>query len=130
VFFKNSILEFKRLLHPAAFIRLKVDENVVNGKIITHILVFLLCYLFLFIFGTVVMTSILENDPTPLLSSIGSTATCIGNVGPAIGSVGPMNNFAHIPDFGKMFLSFLMIVGRLEVFTILIILTPYFWKSN
>ena len=130
VFFKNSILEFKRLLHPAAYIRLKVDENVVNGKIITHILVFLLCYLILFILGTIVMTHVLEEDPTPFLSSIGSTATCIGNVGPAIGSVGPMDNFAHIPPFGKLFLSFLMIVGRLEVFTILIILTPYFWKSN
>jgi len=130
VFFKNSILEFKRLLHPAAYIRLKVDENVVNGRIITHILVFLLCYLFVFLFGTVVMTLILEMDPTPFLSAIGSTATCIGNVGPAIGSVGPMDNFAHIPDIGKVFLSFLMIVGRLEVFTILIIFTPYFWRSN
>ena len=130
VFFKNSILEFKRLLHPAAFIRLKVDENVVNGRIITHILVFLLCYMILFISGTVVMSAVLDADPTPFLSSIGSTATCIGNVGPAIGSVGPMDNFAHIPAVGKIFLSFLMIVGRLEVFTILIILTPYFWKSN
>ena len=130
VFFKNSILEFKRLLHPAAYIRLKVDEKAVNGKIITHILVFLLCYLILFVLGTVIMTIILENDPTPFLSSIGSTATCIGNVGPAIGSVGPMDNFAHIPPLGKLFLSFIMIIGRLEVFTILIILTPYFWKHN
>lgn len=130
VFFKNSILEFKRLLHPAAFIRLKVDENVVTGRIITHILVFLLCYLIVFILGTVAMTLILNNDPSPFLSSIGATATCLGNVGPAIGSVGPMDNFAHIPAVGKIFLSFIMIVGRLEVFTILIILTPYFWKSN
>ncbi|MEM9548049.1 MAG: TrkH family potassium uptake protein [Bacteroidota bacterium] len=130
VFFKNSVLEFKRLLHPAAFIRLKVDGNAVNGKIITHILVFLLCYLILFIFGTLIMSIILEGDTTPFLSSIGSTATCIGNVGPAIGSVGPMDNFAHIPPVGKVFLSFLMIIGRLEVFTVLIILTPYFWKSN
>jgi trk system potassium uptake protein TrkH len=130
VFLKNSFLEFKRLLHPAAFIRLKVDENAINGRIITHILVFLLWYLILFIFGSIVMALILEGDPTPILSSIGSTATCIGNVGPAIGSVGPMDNFAHIPPAGKVFLSFLMIVGRLEVFTILIILTPYFWKSN
>ena len=130
VFFKNSVLEFKRLLHPAAFIRLKVDGNVINGKIITHILVFLLCYLILFVFGSLIMSWILADDPTPFLSSIGSTATCIGNVGPAIGSVGPMDNFAHIPAVGKMFLAFLMIIGRLEVFTVLIILTPYFWKSN
>ena len=130
VFLKNSILEFKRILHPAAFVRLKVDENVVSGRVITHILVFLLFYLFLFVAGSLVMTVILDNDPTPFLSAIGSTATCISNVGPAIGSVGPVDNFAHIPAAGKVFLSFLMIVGRLEVFTVLIILSPYFWKSN
>ena len=130
VFFKNSLLEFKRLLHPAAFVRLKVDGNAVNGRIITHILVFLLCYLFLFILGIIVMAVILVDDPTPFISAIGTTASSIGNVGPAVGSVGPMDNFAHIPPVGKVFLSFLMIIGRLEVFTILIILTPYFWKSN
>jgi len=130
VFLKNSILEFKRILHPAAFVRLKVDEGAVTGRVITHILVFLLFYLILFVFGSIVMVIILDGDPTPFLTAIGSTATCISNVGPAIGSVGPVDNFAHIPAFGKIFLSFLMIVGRLEVFTILIILSPYFWKSN
>ena len=130
VFLKNSILEFKRILHPAAFVRLKIDGNTIQGRVITHILVFLLFYLFLFVFGSLIMTVIMENDPTPFLTGIGSTATCISNVGPAIGSVGPIDNFAHIPAEGKIFLSFLMIVGRLEVFTVLIILTPYFWKSN
>ncbi len=130
VFLKNSILEFKRILHPAAFVRLKIDGSTIQGRVITHILVFLLFYLFLFIFGSMIMTVIMEHDPTPFLTGIGSTATCISNVGPAIGSVGPVDNFAHIPAVGKFFLSFLMIVGRLEVFTVLIILTPYFWKSN
>lgn len=130
VFLKNSLFEFKRLLYPAAFIRMKVDGSAVTGRIITHILVFLLCYLFLFISGSIIMILILKGDPTPFLTAIGATATCIGNVGPAIGSVGPMDNFAHIPPVGKVFLSFLMIVGRLEVFTVLIVFTPYFWKPN
>jgi trk system potassium uptake protein TrkH len=130
VFLKNSILEFKRILHPAAFVRLKIDGSTIKGRVITHILVFLLFYLILFIIGSLVMTVIMQDDPTPFLTGIGSTATCISNVGPAIGSVGPVDNFAHIPAVGKIFLSFLMIVGRLEVFTVLIILTPYFWKSN
>jgi len=130
VFLKNSFLEFKRILHPSAFVRLKVDEHVVSGRVITHILVFLLFYLILFVVGSLVMMVILDGDATQFLSAIGSTATCISNVGPAIGSVGPVDNFAHIPAAGKVFLSFLMIVGRLEVFTVLIILTPYFWKSN
>lgn len=130
VFLKNSILEFRRILAPAAYVRIKVDERVVTGRIITHILVFLLFYLILFVFGSMIMMLILSGDPTPFLSAIGSTATCISNVGPAMGSVGPVDNFAHIPAVGKVFLSFLMIVGRLEVFTVLIILSPYFWSRN
>ena len=130
VFIKTGLLEFKRLLHPRAYVRLKIDGGVVQGRVSTHILVFLLFYLILFVFGSVVMGLIVDQTNMPFLSSIGSVATCLGNVGPAIGSVGPINNFAHIPDAGKLFLSFLMVIGRLEVFTILIILTPYFWKPN
>lgn len=130
VFLKNSVLEFKRILHPAAFVRLKIDGGTVGGRVITHILVFLLVYLILFVLGALIMSIVLQDDPTPFLTAIGSTATCISNVGPALGSVGPVDNFAHIPAAGKVFLSFLMIVGRLEVFTVLIILTPYFWRSN
>lgn len=76
------------------------------------------------------MSMILSQDQSPFLSAIGAVATSLGNVGPAIGSVGPVDNFAHIPDIGKVFLSFLMIVGRLELFTVLILFTPYFWRSN
>ena len=130
VFFKTGILEFKRLLHPRAYVRLKVDGTIVAGRISTHILVFLLFYLILFIIGSVFMMSIVDPVDSPFLTSIGSVATCLGNVGPAIGSVGPVDNFAHLPGVGKMVLSFFMVIGRLEVFTILIILTPYFWKTN
>ena len=63
------------------------------------------------------------------LSAMGAVATSLGNVGPAIGSVGPVYNFAHIPELGKWFLSFLMLLGRLELFTVLIIFSSYFWKS-
>ena len=63
------------------------------------------------------------------MSAIGSVATSLGNVGPAIGSVGPTDNFAQIPDAGKWFLSFLMLLGRLELFTILVIFSPAFWKT-
>ena len=130
VFFKTGLLEFKRLLHPRAYIRLKIDGGVVAGRISTHILVFLLFYLILFVIGSLLMVLIVDPSDMPFQTAIGSVATSLGNVGPAIGSVGPVNNFAHIPDLGKLLLSFLMIIGRLEVFTILIILTPYFWKKN
>ncbi len=126
VFFKNSILEFKRLLHPRSVIRIKIDRQIVAPRILTHILVFLLIYLFLFVFGTIVAT-ILGMD---FDSAVGAVATSLGNVGPGIGTVGPMYNFAEVPDTVKWLLSFLMILGRLELFSILILFTPYFWKVN
>jgi trk system potassium uptake protein TrkH len=61
-------------------------------------------------------------------SAIGSTAATLGNIGPGIGMVGPVGNFSEIPLFGKWFLSFLMLLGRLELFTVLILLSPAFWK--
>ena len=128
VLLKNSVLEYLRLLHPHAYIRLKIDHTVVQGRIITHILVFLLSYTLLFIVGALIMMSLLENDPEPFLTSIGSVAASLANVGPGIGSVGPVNTYTHLPDSGKMLLTFFMVVGRLEVFTVLILFTPYFWR--
>ena len=130
VFFKNSVLEFKRLLHPKAVIRIKIDRKVVSGHIITHILVFLMVYLILFAIGSVVMIVLLGNDDQPILTAIGSVATSLGNVGPAIGNVGPVDNFAFIPEVGKLWLCLLMIIGRLELFTFLIVFSPYYWRAN
>jgi trk system potassium uptake protein TrkH len=56
-------------------------------------------------------------------------AATLGNIGPGIGLVGPIENYAHIPVFGKWFLSFLMLIGRLELFTVLILFSPGFWKK-
>ena len=130
VLFKNTFLEFKRLLHPRALIRTKVDGKLVAPKVLTHILVFLLIYLGIFFSGSIIMAMILKNYDQPLMTAFGAVATALGNVGPGIGAVGPVDNFAHIPDLGKWFLSFLMLLGRLELFTILILFTPYFWKTN
>ncbi len=130
VFAKNSFLEFKRLLHPNALIRLRIDHEIVKPKVLTHILVFLLIYLFTFLVGTIAMTFILSDFDQPLLSSAGAVATALGNVGPAIGDLGPVDNFSIVPNHGKALLSFLMLVGRLELFSVLILLTPQFWKNN
>ena len=130
VLIKNTFLEFKRLLHPRALIRTKVDGQLVAQRVLTHILVFLLIYLGIFFSGSIIMAMILKNYDQPLMTAFGALATTIGNVGPGIGAVGPLDNFAHIPYLGKWFLSFLMLLGRLELFTILILFTPYFWKTN
>ncbi|MCK5087554.1 MAG: TrkH family potassium uptake protein, partial [Melioribacteraceae bacterium] len=121
---KNSMLELKRLIHPQAVIPVRYNNMSVSSEIIFNILAFLLFYLGIFVIGTLVM-ALIGLDFT---SAMGAVATSLGNVGPAIGSVGPTDNFAHIPSIGKWFLSFLMLLGRLELFTILIILSPSFWK--
>lgn len=122
---KNSLLELRRLIHPRAVIPVRFNNSSVGQEIVSNILAFFQFYLGVFIFGTIIM-SLLGMD---FLTSIGSVATSLGNVGPAIGSVGPVYNFAHIPDLGKWVLSFLMLLGRLELFTILIIFSPAFWKK-
>lgn len=126
VFLKNSLLEFKRLLHPRALIRIKINKQIVPPKVLTHILVFLLIYLILFVGGSLAVT-LCGMDFT---SSIGAVATSLGNVGPGIGDVGPVNNFAAVPTPAKWILSYLMLLGRLELFTMLIIFSPYFWRAN
>jgi len=126
VFVKNSILEFKRILHPRALIRIKINNEVVAPRILTHILVFLLIYLGLIVVGTIVVSAF----GMDFTSAISAVASAVGNVGPGIGSVGPMNTFAEVPAAAKAFLSFLMLLGRLELFTILVLFTPYFWKAS
>ncbi|QDH80135.1 TrkH family potassium uptake protein [Echinicola soli] len=125
-FFKNTLLEFKRIVHPRAIVTLKINSDRVSGKIITHIMIFLLIYLMVFVIGSV-MLSILGYD---MLTSFGAVATCLGNVGPAIGNVGPLDNFSFFDPFTKVLLSAIMLLGRLELFTILVLFTPYFWRAN
>lgn len=126
VFFKNSLLEFKRILHPRAIVPLRLNGEVVKGRIITHIITFLLLYLSLFVLGSLVLAAMGLDFTT----AVGAVATSLGNVGPAIGAVGPLDNFAGLSSESKLFLSFLMLLGRLELFTILVLFTPYFWKAN
>lgn len=126
VFIKNSYLEFKRILHPRAIVPLKISGEVVAPRIMTHIIIFLLLYLILTLLGSLGL-SMMGID---FATAVGATATSIGNVGPAIGQVGPTDNFAWLPAEAKWLLSFLMIMGRLELFTIVVLFTPFFWKSN
>lgn len=125
-FFKNSWLEFKRIVHPRAIVPLIINGEMVTGRIINNIMNFLLIYLITFVFGSLTI-SLLGYD---LATSLGSVATCLGNVGPAIGNVGPVDNFAFFSPAAKLVLSLMMLLGRLELFTILILFTPFFWRAN
>ncbi|MEN8192307.1 MAG: potassium transporter TrkG [Bacteroidota bacterium] len=122
---KNSALELRRLIHPRAVIPVRFNKTTVHQEIVFNIMAFLLFYIAIFVFGTLVLSFI----GLDFLTSMGAVATSLGNVGPAIATVGPVDNFAHIPAFAKWFLSFLMLMGRLELFTVLIIFSPSFWKK-
>ena len=126
ILIKNGFLEFKRSLHPNAIVPLRHNNSVVEKPIIIHVLAFFILYLILFIFGAGVL-SLLGLD---FMSAIGGAASSIGNVGPALGSLGPISNFDSLPDLGKYWCSFLMLIGRLELFTVLILFTPFFWRDR
>lgn len=125
VIIKNSFLELKRQIHRNAVIPVRLNKDAIPNPIITNILAFTFFYILIVIVSTVIMSSMGYN----LETSMGAVAATLGNIGPGIGLVGPTHNYAEIHSFGKWFLSFLMLIGRLELFTVLILFSPSFWKK-
>ncbi|HEY9115169.1 MAG TPA: potassium transporter TrkG [Bacteroidales bacterium] len=121
---KNSWLELKRAIHPNAIIPVKLNGKSVPQQIIFNVMAFFLIYVLVFSAGVIIM-AFLGMD---LETSIGATIANLGNVGPGIGKVGPVDNYAHLSVAAKWVLSFLMLLGRLELFTVLIVLSPAFWR--
>lgn len=123
---KNGLLEFKRTLHPNAIIPVRFNNKTVNEHVVYNVIGFFVLYMLLFIIGALVLGFLgLDFD-----SAIGGAASALGNVGPAFGSLSPLNNFNSLPDIGKWWCGFLMLAGRLELFTVLILMTPYFWRKT
>ena len=123
--FKNSVLELKRLIHPRAIIPVRFNKKPVDSEIISNVQAFFIFYIMIFILSSIIL-SLFGLD---FITAAGAAATCIGNVGPGIGAVGPINNFAGLPELVKWILTLLMLLGRLELFTVLIIFSPFYWKS-
>ncbi len=121
---KNSWAELKRSIHPSAVIPVKYGKRNVSQQIIFNVMAFFLIYFLFFALGTFVMALLGLDFET----SVGASIASLGNIGPGIGGVGPVENYAFIPAAGKWMLSFLMLIGRLELFTVLVIFSPVFWK--
>ena len=126
ILIKNGFLEFKRSLHPNAIFPLRHNNHVVEKPIIIHVLAFFILYLILFIIGAGVLSAL----GLDFVSAIGGAASSLGNVGPALGDFGPSSTFASMPVLGKWWCSFLMLLGRLELFTVLMLVTPFFWRKR
>ena len=126
VMIKNSLLELKRQFHPTAVLPVRFSGKAVPQAVTNNIAAFVLIYLIVFFLGCMVM-SLMGLD---FMTAVGSVTATLGNIGPGIGQVGPVDNFSAIPSLGKWFLSFLMLLGRLELFTILILFLPQFWRNR
>ncbi len=124
ILFKNSSLELKRQLHPSAVIPVRINGKAVSPDTVYNILAFFVLFLSIFALGTIAMALI----GLDFMTALGAVATSLGNIGPGLGNVGPIDNFAMIPSAGKWLLSLLMILGRLELFTVLMLFTAYFWR--
>ncbi|GAA3609534.1 potassium transporter TrkG [Flavivirga amylovorans] len=126
ILIKNGFLEFKRTLHPNAILPVRYNKRAISGDIVFNILAFFILYMLSFIIGALVF-SMFEID---FKSSIGLAASSLGNVGPALGDFGPVNNYSALPPLAQWWASFLMLIGRLELFTVLILFTPFFWRNR
>ncbi len=126
IMIKNGMIEFKRTLHPNAILPVRFNGKSISKEIVFNILGFFILYMLSFIIGAVVLASLGLDFET----SIGGAASSLGNIGPAFGALSPVDNFDSLPDFGKWWCSFLMLIGRLELFTVLILLTPFFWRNR
>lgn len=126
IMIKNGLLEFKRSLHPHAILPVRYNTKAVERPIVYNILGFFILYMLSFIVGTLVFSFLGLN----FLTALGGAATTLGNIGPGLGNLGPVDSYSSLPDLAKWWASFLMLIGRLELFTVLILLTPFFWRNR
>lgn len=124
IIIKNGFSELKRLIHPSAIVPVRYNGKAVGQQVTYNILAFFFIYLSIFLTGCLIMT-FYNYD---LLTAAGATISSLGNIGPGIGQVGPAHNFSDFPESAKMILAFLMLLGRLELFTVLLLFTRVFWR--
>jgi trk system potassium uptake protein TrkH len=144
--FKFGLREIKRLVRPHAVIPLKMGGEVIDRAVIARVMGFLSLYLVVFFISVLLMATILGSSPadgvervgelpsletenSALLTAFGSVLATLGNIGPGLAGVGPTENFADIPATGKGLLILLMLLGRLEIYAVLVVLIPLTWRK-
>ena len=125
VLMKFVFSEIVRLIHPHAVVSVRFGNKVIPREVLTNVMGFFILFVFLFTIGVIVMSAI----GLDMVTAFGSVAATLGNIGPGLGGVGPTDNYADIPAIGKWILSFFMLAGRLEIFTVIILFSPSFWKK-
>jgi trk system potassium uptake protein TrkH len=122
---KLCYMEIYRLIHPHAVTPVKLGGKVVPPEIIKGVTGFTILFLLVFMASSMTLSWMGLDTWT----AVSSAAATLGNVGPALGQLGPASNYSIVPDAGKWVLIFNMLLGRLEIYTLLILLVPAFWKG-
>jgi trk system potassium uptake protein TrkH len=122
---KEAIIEMKQLLHPRGVFQMKIGKSSVHYRVVHAVSGFFFLYI-LMLLATILIVSTAGAD---LTTSVSTALVTVGNIGPGFGKIGPAENYAFYPDYVKAFLSFAMMVGRLELYTVLVLLTPVFWRE-
>jgi trk system potassium uptake protein TrkH len=125
LFFKNLQRTFREVSHPRGVFLLKLNNNIVSEKTNQSILSFTITYIIIFLIGSILLAFTGLDGKT----AASSVATAMAGIGPGIGTVGPAANFAHLTDFAKIALTLLMLMGRLEIYAVIMLVTPAFWKE-
>ena len=125
VIIKKMIREIKIFLRPSAIIHTKLDGRPVKTNDVAQISTFFVIFVLIFAFGSFVMSFFTPN----LETAVSSVVATLAGIGPGISYVGPMENYSFISPYGQAFLTFLMLLGRLELYTVLVLLLPSFWKK-
>ena len=125
VVMKKILREIRVFMQPQAVLKVKLGGEPVSQDVLSHISAFFILFLLIFAVGTLIMTFFTPDLQTALSSVIAT----LGNIGPGLGGVGAIENFSKIPSVGKIILTIFMLLGRLELYTVLIILLPSFWRK-
>ena len=121
---KYLLYEVRKLLHPKGVFNITIGENTIDDNVVRATLGFYLFYILIFVFTAVTLSFTGLDVETALTAS----ASAIGNIGPGLGSIGPTDNWGHLSDFAKWLTSFCMLLGRLEIFTVVVLFSRSFWK--
>ncbi|MFH1278131.1 MAG: TrkH family potassium uptake protein [Candidatus Eisenbacteria bacterium] len=122
---KHAYVQIFRLIHPRGVRILRLDHKVVPDEVMQSILGFFALYIGLFVVSSLLMSAL----GLDLVTAGASVVACLSNIGPGLGEVGPTDHYAHVPSIGKVILSACMLLGRLEVFTVLVLFFPSFWRK-
>ena len=121
---KYLFYEVRKLLHPKGVFNITIGENTIDDNVVRATLGFYLFYILIFVFTAIFLSFTGLDVETALTAS----ASAIGNIGPGLGSIGPTDNWAHLTDLAKWLTSFCMLLGRLEIFTVVVLFSRSFWK--